>query len=80
MRPGLGVERTNSPKCPGIVVRSWRHKNAAVTRREGEHVGILETSQAGSRRSPEVDRGDSSDEGGDDDLIEVRVRLKADGH
>jgi hypothetical protein len=58
----------------GLVVS---HRNAVVP---CGHVGIPETCQTSDRRGSEVDLTDPSDDGGDDDLVEVRVWLKANPH
>ncbi len=65
---------------PGHRALVVGNKNAVISCRESEDFRIPETSQAGCGRGSEVDLWNSSDEGGDNDLVEIRVRLKADWH
>jgi hypothetical protein len=55
-------------------------EDAAVAPSKCQHLGILETSEASGGGGAEVDFGIAADDGADDDLIEVSVRLKADRH
>ena len=65
------------PGHRGLIVS---HENAAVVRGEREHIRVFQASKTGDGRGPEVDLRKAPDNGRDDDLIEVSVRLKADRH
>ena len=65
------------PGHRGLIVS---HENAAVVGREREHICAVDASKACGGRGPEVDLSEAPDDGRDDDLIEVSVRLKADRH
>jgi hypothetical protein len=55
-------------------------EDAAVARRKRQHLRVVETSEASYGGSPDVHLWVTADDGADDDLVEVGVRLKADGH
>jgi hypothetical protein len=55
-------------------------EDATVALGQRQHFRVLETSEASGCGGPEVNLQVTADDGADDDLVEIGVRLEADRH
>ena len=78
--------RAHPPRPQSIGKMDWhctrvvRNKNAALTRREFEHVGIGSAFEISLRSGEELDRSFPTSNSDHNRLIQIGIRKKADAH
>jgi hypothetical protein len=75
--PGFVAVAMNAAKCLGMVVLIVGDQHAPVACCQGQHLRIAQTRKASSRCGLEIQGGRTADDRMQNDLVQIRVSLKA---